>query len=173
MENGSKALLIAGAILICILIVAIGMFIYNNASSKTVSSLNSLSTQEIESFNKQFDIYSGLQKGSQIKNMISAVINNASINKEESVKLPGVAINKCVASDTKATHAAVPENSDIGIYIDTLTTIKNKVDKNHEYWVELSYQKNGFIDYITITYDPNNIEAIYTRDHLDIEIFKK
>ena len=31
MENASKALLIAGAILICILLIAIGMYIYNSA----------------------------------------------------------------------------------------------------------------------------------------------
>ena len=168
MENGSKALLIAGAILLCILIIAIGMFIYNSASSTTSSSLNSFSTQETEIFNKQFDVYSGAQKGSQVKTMITTAISNATTNKEESIKIPGIAINKCVASDTKATHAAGPEDSDIGTYIDTLTKIKNRVEKNHEYWVELSYQKNGLVDYITITYDSNNPEAIYTRDHLDV-----
>lgn len=168
MENGSKALLIAGAILLCILIIAIGMFIYNSASSTTTDSMSSLSTQEIEIFNKQFDIYDGLQNGSQIKNLIGVLVGNANTNKNEPTKIPGLAINKCVNTDKKATHAPVPEAGDIGTYIDTLTQIRNKVDKNHEYWIELSYQTNGFIDYITITYDSNNPEAIYTRDHLDL-----
>lgn len=167
MENGSKALLIAGAILLCILIIAIGMFIYNSTSSTTTESMNSLSTQEIEIFNKQFDIYEGLQKGSKIKTLIGTLIGNANTYTGEPEKIPGVAINKCVSTDTKATHAPVPETNDIGDYINILTQIKNKVEKNHEYWIELSYQKNGLVDYITITYDSNNPEAIYTRDHLD------
>ena len=53
MENASKALLIAGAILLCILIIAIGMFIYNSAQGTIVSSMNSLSTQEVEAFYRE------------------------------------------------------------------------------------------------------------------------
>ena len=168
MENSSKALLIAGAILLCILIIAIGMFIYNSASNTTTETMNSLSTQEIEIYNKQFDIYSGVQEGSKIKTLIGVLISNANTNKTESAKIPGVAINKCVSTDSKATHAAVPEDGETGEYIDTLTKIKTRVEKKHEYWIELSYQKNGLVDYITITYDANNPEAIYTRDHLDM-----
>ena len=44
MENASKALIIAGAILLSILIIAIGMFIYNSASSTITDSLTSMST---------------------------------------------------------------------------------------------------------------------------------
>lgn len=167
MENGSKALLIAGAILLCILIIAIGMFIYNSASGTTTDSMSSLSTQEIEIFNKQFDVYEGLQNGSQIKSLIGVLIGNANTNKDEPTRIPGVAINKCVNTDKKAIHAPVPEAGDVDTYIDILGQIRNKVDKKHEYWIELSYQTNGFIDYITITYDSNNPEAIYTRNHLD------
>ena len=67
MENASKALLIAGAILLCILIIAIGMFIYNSAQSTITESMNSMSTQEIEAFNNQFSGYEGVQSGSNIK----------------------------------------------------------------------------------------------------------
>ena len=47
MENASKALLIAGAILLAILIIAIGMFIYNSAQSTINNSMQSMSTQEV------------------------------------------------------------------------------------------------------------------------------
>ena len=40
MENASKALLIAGAILICILLIAIGMYIYNSANSTVDSAVS-------------------------------------------------------------------------------------------------------------------------------------
>ena len=54
MENASKALLIAGAILLAILIIAIGMFIYNSAQSTINNSMQSMSTQEVQAFNNEF-----------------------------------------------------------------------------------------------------------------------
>ena len=59
MENASKALIIAGAILLSILIIAIGMFIYNSAQSTINDSMTSFSTQEIEAFNNNFESYKG------------------------------------------------------------------------------------------------------------------
>ena len=166
MENSGKALLIAGAIIICVLIVAVGMFIYNSASATTTDSMSSMSTREIETFNSQFNIYEGLQTGTQIKNLIGLLVGNANTNKDNPTKIPGVGINKCVSSDTQQLHAQIPDAGDVGDYINVLSQIRNKVEKKHEYWIEISYQDNGFIDYITITYDSNNPEAVYTRDHL-------
>ena len=167
MENSTKALLIAGAMLLCILIIAVGMFIFNSASGSTNDAMSSMSTNEIDVFNKQFDIYEGLQTGAQIKTMIGILIGNANTNRDEPVKIPGLGINKCVNTDKKQSHAKVPEAGDIGTYIEELGKIRNRIDKKHEYWVELSYQSNGLIDYITITYDADNPEAVYTREHLD------
>ena len=82
MENASKALLIAGAILLCILIIAIGMFIYNSAQSTITDSMTSLSTQEIDAFNNQFTSYEGKQTGTQVKAMISKLISNQSTDQE-------------------------------------------------------------------------------------------
>ena len=167
MENSTKALLIAGSILVAILIVAIGMFIYNSASGTATDTMSSMSTQEIDVFNKQFDVYEGLQSGSQIKSLMGILLSNANTNKDEPTKIPGVGINKCVNTDKKQLHAPVPDAGDISQYIDIVGQIRNKLDKKHDYWVELSYQPNGLVDYITITYDPDNPEAVYTRDHLD------
>ena len=93
MENASKALLIAGAILLCILIIAIGMFIYNSASSTITDSLTSLSTQEVEAFNNQFSSYQGIQKGTNVKNLIGKLIANASTYADEPAKIPWIAID--------------------------------------------------------------------------------
>ena len=35
-------------------------------------------------------------------------------------------------------------------YIDKCTKMKNIIKTNHEYYVQISYQKNGLIDYIRI-----------------------
>ena len=44
MENASKALIIAGAILISILIIAIGMYIYTNSESSIRNATSQMST---------------------------------------------------------------------------------------------------------------------------------
>lgn len=164
MENSSKALLIAGSILLCILIIAIGMFIYNTSQSTITSSITSMSTQEIEMFNKQFDIYVGIQTGTKISSLMGTLIANANTNKDEPTKIPAVIVEKLRYSSTEIFHANVPPAGDTQDYIDTLGKIKNGVEKKHSYLVEMSYQKNGLIDYITISYDPQNPDNTYSRE---------
>lgn len=73
MENASKALIIAGAILLSILIISLGIMVYNNAKN-TVGSAN-LNKQEIETFNSEWQAYEGNNKtASEVKTMVNAVI---------------------------------------------------------------------------------------------------
>ena len=60
MENASKALIIAGAILLSILLISLGILIYNNAKG-TVDEAN-LSDQEIQTFNSRFSGFLGENK---------------------------------------------------------------------------------------------------------------
>ena len=164
MENASKALLIAGAILLCILIIAIGMFIYNSAQSTVTSSMTSLSTQQIESFNNQFTIYEGLQNGSHIKSLMGILIGNANTYRDEPNKIPAVYLDKVTVSENEFRHAPVPEAGSPGEYIKILGQVKNRLEPKHEYYVEISYQSNGLVDYITISYNPNSLENPYYRE---------
>ena len=81
MENASKALLIAGAILLAILIISLGLMAYQQAKNSVGSS--NLSKQEIEAFNSQWENYVGKNKtASEVRSMYSAVIaHNASEGK--------------------------------------------------------------------------------------------
>ncbi|MBR3325039.1 MAG: hypothetical protein IKG14_03225 [Clostridia bacterium] len=75
MENASKALVIAGAILISILIIGLGVFIYNGAAS-TVSQAN-LNSQEAQAQNQQFEAYFGDKKSAaEVKQLCSLVRSN-------------------------------------------------------------------------------------------------
>lgn len=78
MENASKALIIAGAILLSILIISLGIMVYNNAKN-TVGSAG-LDKQEIQTFNSDWEKYVGDNKtASEVRTMISEVIaSNAS-----------------------------------------------------------------------------------------------
>ena len=81
MENASKALIIAGAILLSILIISLGLMVYNNAKSAVGSA--DLSEAEIQAFNAKFTSYVGDNiTGSQVNALIQQVItsNQSNIN---------------------------------------------------------------------------------------------
>ena len=75
MENATKALLIAAAVLIAILIISLGIVIYNQAS-ETVQSVN-MSSQEVQAFNDQFLKFDGNGKrGTEVNALLTTVLNN-------------------------------------------------------------------------------------------------
>ena len=85
MENASKALLIAGAILICILLIAIGMYIYNSANATIKSAASQMSQQEKDIYNAKVKPYVGdTIKGSEVISMIETII---SMNQENAPRL--------------------------------------------------------------------------------------
>ena len=72
MENATKALLIAAAVLVAILIISLGLVVYNMAS-ETINSVN-FSGQEVTAFNDQFTHYQGKNvRGSEINAMLKTV----------------------------------------------------------------------------------------------------
>ncbi len=75
MENASKALIIAGAILISILLIGLGVYVYQTASSAT--STVDLSSQAAQAQNNQFRSYFGERvQAAQVKNLMNAIRSN-------------------------------------------------------------------------------------------------
>lgn len=114
MENASKALIIAGAILLSILIISLGIMVYNNAKN-TVGSA-SLDKQEIQTFNSDFEKYVGNNKtASEVRTMISEVIaSNAS--ETNGGKGRTITVNNATPTAVPATLAG---NSSYTISVDT------------------------------------------------------
>ena len=78
MENATKALLIAAAVLIAILIISLGLVVYNS-SAETVKQAN-LSSQEVSTANEKFTRYNGTHKrGSEGNPMLNTVLSLFSI----------------------------------------------------------------------------------------------
>lgn len=72
MENATKALLIAGAIIITLVIITLGIAVMNMGKEAVdKSNLDSVQTQ---TSNSQFTQYEGTQKGGKVKALINAVI---------------------------------------------------------------------------------------------------
>ena len=134
MENASKALIIAGAILLAILIISLGIMIYNQASG--VVNNNSMTEVQVTSFNGKFDQYLGDKiRGANVNALVSAVnTNNMSTDDStEQITLKG---------DSAITDGAT---ASAGNY-------KKGAKSGSTYKVEATdYTEGGLISEITIT----------------------
>jgi len=75
MENASKALIIAGAILLAIIIISLGLMVVNNARNQMGGA--NLSKEEIQAFNAQWDNYCGGNKSAaEIRSLLSTLISS-------------------------------------------------------------------------------------------------
>jgi len=83
MENASKALIIAGSILVSIVIITLGVMIVSNVSD-TINKSASLSQQEIATYNQPFENYLGTQSGTKVRALCDLVRqhNNAKTDDE-------------------------------------------------------------------------------------------
>lgn len=111
MENASKALIIAGAILLSILIISLGILIFSQAQD-TINSVN-MSEQEIQAFNNKFTPYQGDNvRGSQVNALVQAVVsNNQSAFENGETTTKGITIKGTAGvSITPPTTAAAASN---------------------------------------------------------------
>ena len=76
MENASKALIIAGAILVSIMIVSLGVLLFNRMQKPVIDMAN-MDEQEIAAFNSKITPYLGNTiSGSQVNALIQYIISN-------------------------------------------------------------------------------------------------
>ena len=132
MENASKALIIAGAILLSILIISLGIMVYNN-SKNTVGSAN-LNKQEIETFNSQWESYEGTSKtASEVKTMIQAVrASNAAESKSGTNRWITIT-NGSASGPTTTVASTIP------------TIASTTVANSSTYTISLGYSNDGLV----------------------------
>ena len=129
MENASKALIIAGAILLAILIISLGIMIYQQASG--VVNNNSMTEVDVSTFNSKFEQYLGSNvRGAQVNALINTVNTNNMSQDDDSKKVT-------IKGNTTNTEQATDYKKDYK----TGSTYKVTVTKN---------TKGGLISEITI-----------------------
>ena len=88
MENASKALIIAGAILIAILLISVGIIVMNNTNKPIDAAAEESKSQAAQIFNSKFESYVGTNKSaSEVKSLINAVASNTDKNHGIAMKL--------------------------------------------------------------------------------------
>ena len=127
MENASKALIIAGAILISILLISVGILVMNSTGNMQDEVGKTADTMATQTFNSQFTTYEGDSiRASQVKSLLS-LIKSSNASNEVSV-----------GDDKYVTATGVTSTS-------TLST-------NKTYTVEITgYSPGGYVSQITIS----------------------
>lgn len=116
MENASKALIIAGAVLISIVIVTIGVMLVNGGQGLFNQGGKMMAQQEIDAFNSTFTAYEGKQTGSQTKALLSKIATHNSTNSDDvgrqvKVTIDGTALDAITQTGLSGAKAKVSSGS--------------------------------------------------------------
>ena len=156
MENASKALIIAGAILLSILIIAIGMYIYTSSHNSISEAGSQISEQEKTSFNQQWNTYEGAQGGNNIKALLQKVIGNCNTNAQEEQRLVDVVCSRATSIGRGQANINVRVDN-IEDSIQELTTLRNIIEARHTYYVQLDYDpQTSLVNKIIIKYEESD-----------------
>lgn len=90
MENATKALIIAGAVLISILLISVGIMVFNAANDPINQAQNSSEQQAVQMFNESFTSYLGQEiTGQQAKSLLSTIIASNGKNTDHQIDYSG------------------------------------------------------------------------------------
>lgn len=143
MENASKALIIAGAILLSIAIIGVGMFVYNSVSD-TITDAADMSQDEINTYNQTFANYEGTRNGTQVKQLCTAIRSHNTSNQAD----PSLQI---ILVEGEATDGPGPSSlGESGTTTAEINTIRNSILSGRQYNVTLGYDTAGRITHVGI-----------------------
>ena len=153
MENASKALIIAGAILLSILIIGLGMTIYQKASGAMNGA--DLGGTQVQTYNAEFLQYTDTQTGANARALLQLIQNHNRSNQDDPSKQISYVINttavaKATAVSTATTGDAIKpfEAPEDGA---ATTGALNDIKAGYTYYVYFQYSKTGYITKCTIT----------------------
>lgn len=130
MENATKALLIAAAVLIAILIISLGIAVYRMAAEAMQDA--NLNQAEITKFNATFEGYEGeVVSGSRVNALLKTVLTHNLNNKDA-----GKQVTIAGAVTLNPSDKALPDN---------------RADTGKTYKVKCTYGDAGLITTITVT----------------------
>ena len=119
MENASKALIIAGSILVSIVIITLGVMIVNNVTG-LVRTSSDMSEQEVATFNSKFENYEGLRvSGSNVRALYNAIKSNNNQHQDD----PTLQVNFVFGEN------ATPQNGDYENSSETPVEITTKISE--------------------------------------------
>lgn len=158
MENASQALIIAGAILLAILIIALGMFIFEQASNRIKGGAQEIGEQAVNTQNAIYEQYMNKRvKGSDVKAFLSKVrtsVQNNSAAATVSLSIDASTAN--ISGDVKKVDEYADDTEENRkTYVENITKLRNGVKSNENYYIKEAEKdaltKEGLIKRVVIT----------------------
>lgn len=157
MENASKALIIAGAILIALLIISLGIFMFNKMGGSAKDAAN-MDEQEIANFNSKITPYVGKNvSGSQVNALIQYIIsvNTSAANAGDKTKSVTISFPVTTSSGGSGTNTISVGNGAGGqltvTYANTAYPKRVNTGASNYYKVEVTHGSSGLISEIKVT----------------------
>lgn len=151
MENASKALLIAGAILVVILLISVGIMVYNSSLGNVGEANSQAEAQAIQAFNSRFAIYEGTQSGTAVKNLLKeAIYVNSGDDKSAAAIIDNVGIHsssrEILNSITDSTMKHALTDRWYGVrYVTNIQQISDLIKRTGKYRISFEYNEKGVI----------------------------
>lgn len=152
MENAVKGLLVAATVLVAILVISLGMVIFNMSSS-TANSMDKLDELELIKYNKQYEGYEGIHYGSAVKTLLGyAMSNNETLYQDDK----DIKYCVCIRSNDKDILNNFKNDNDITIGLNgtrnfgvkipsNISNIRKAVNSQKKYKIWFSYNDLGYI----------------------------
>lgn len=139
MENASKALIIAGAILLSILIIGLGMMIFQKAQGAMEGA--GLDTEKVNAYNSKFEDYEGTCSGTNARALCDLVRSHNNANVDD------VSRQILIATSGEPRKTAGED----AVTTETINTVKTSLKAGKTYTVTLGYDtKSGYVVGISI-----------------------
>ena len=138
MENATKALMIAGAVLLAILVIGLGMTIFSSVGGIMGNVGSQADEMEVKQFNSKFETYKGQKSGTQCRALVDTVItsNNTYRKQNDTARIVKV---------TMGTETEKEASKD-------LQAINDAIVPGKQYTVSMEYDEDtAFVSIITIT----------------------
>ena len=138
MENASKALIIAGAILISILLISVGIIVMNSINDPIDQAGGQAKGQAVEMFNSKFTGYAGDQKSSAVKALMTSIQSSNGTDKAHEISA------KVGKSSTMGVTGTTASTANIA-------TIQANLNSQKTYNIQFGYDGDGYINSVTVT----------------------
>lgn len=140
MENASKALIIAGAIILSVLIIGLGMSVFMQTSNTTDNT--DLSEYEITQFNQKFTTYEGTVTGAKAMALCDTVRTHNTQNTDDEtrqVMVEGPDVADFTPDEENQGNAG---DEDSATKVASASTVKRALRNGKSYSVTFQYDKN-------------------------------
>ncbi len=143
MDNASKALIIAGAVLIAVMLVSIGVLVYQSAVGQVNNALQKQDATNISLYNSTYSFYTGAgQSRSKVCSLLETIKGEYDANAEHTIEVTFATCPDGTPTSASGTTASA-----------SCKTAIEKIQKASNYTYDIQFEKDtsGYINKCKIT----------------------